>query len=97
MIKLQDIDKYVDSRFQRTFLSGLMLPLLLTIAGSATTRAQEKSLYERVGGYNALDEIQRQGQLEYLTLSEQDRARHPQHGRIEVAARRHDGEHIPGA
>jgi glutaredoxin len=50
-----------------------------------------------IGGYNALDEIQRLGQLDYLCLSEQDRARHPLHGRIEIAARRHDGEHIPGA
>jgi len=50
-----------------------------------------------IGGYNALDEIQRLGQLEYLILSETDRLRHPLHGRIEVAPRRHDGEHIPGA
>jgi glutaredoxin len=50
-----------------------------------------------IGGYNALDEIQRLGQLEYLVLSEADRARHPLHGRIEVAPRSHDGEHIPGA
>jgi glutaredoxin len=50
-----------------------------------------------IGGYNALDEIQRLGQLEYLILSDADRERHPLHGRIEVAARRHDGEHIPGA
>ncbi len=50
-----------------------------------------------IGGYNALDELQRLGQLEYLILSEAERARHPLHGRIEVAARRHDGEHIPGA
>jgi glutaredoxin len=50
-----------------------------------------------IGGYNALDEIHRLGQLEYLVLSEAERARHPLHGRIEVAPRRHDGEHIPGA
>jgi glutaredoxin len=50
-----------------------------------------------IGGYNALDELQRLGQLEYLTLSDADRARHPMHGRISVAARTHDGEHIPGA
>ncbi len=49
-----------------------------------------------LGGYNALDEIHRLGQLEYLSLSEADRARHPMHGRIEVAARTHDGERIPG-
>ena len=35
-------------------LAGLVFSLLLTIAGSAPGRAQEKSLYERVGGYNAL-------------------------------------------
>ena len=50
-----------------------------------------------IGGYNALDELQRLGQLEYLSLSDADRARHPMHGRIEVAARSHDGEHFPGA
>jgi glutaredoxin len=50
-----------------------------------------------IGGYNALDEIYRLGQLEYLTLPESERAKHPLHGRIEVAPRRHDGEHIPGA
>ena len=50
-----------------------------------------------IGGYNALDELHRLGQLEYLTLSDADRARHPMHGRISVAARTHDGEHIPGA
>jgi glutaredoxin len=50
-----------------------------------------------IGGYNALDELHRLGQLEYLTLSDAERARHPMHGRISVAARTHDGEHIPGA
>jgi glutaredoxin len=50
-----------------------------------------------IGGYNALDEIQRLGQLEYLTLPEAERERHPLHGRIEVAPRRHDGEFFPGA
>jgi glutaredoxin len=50
-----------------------------------------------IGGYNALDEMQRLGQLEYLVLPEAERARHPLHGRIEIAPRRHDGEHFPGA
>ncbi len=50
-----------------------------------------------IGGYNALDEIHRLGQLEYLTLAEADRAHHPLHGRIAVAPRQHDGEHFPGA
>ncbi len=49
-----------------------------------------------IGGYNALDEIHRLGQLDYLKLSEADRAQHPLHGRIEVAPRSHDGERIPG-
>lgn len=50
-----------------------------------------------IGGYNALDEIHRLGQLEYLSLPEAERALHPLHGRIEIAPRRHDGEHVPGA
>jgi hemoglobin len=41
-------------RFQRAVFLGLVVSLLLTTAGSMPTRAQEKSLYERVGGYNAL-------------------------------------------
>lgn len=49
-----------------------------------------------IGGYNALDELYRLGQLEYLALPEHERAQHPLHGRVEVAARHHDGEHIPG-
>lgn len=43
-----------NSRFQRTMLIGLVFSLLLTLGGSVPSRAQEKSLYERVGGYNAL-------------------------------------------
>ena len=43
-----------NSRFQRTLFLGLVFSLLLTVAGSTPSRAQEKSLYERVGGYNAL-------------------------------------------
>ncbi len=50
-----------------------------------------------IGGYNALDELQRLGQLEYLILSDAERAKHPMHGRIEVAPRRHDGKYFPGA
>lgn len=50
-----------------------------------------------IGGYNAIDELQRLGQLEYLILSDAERAQHPMHGRIEVAPRRHDGERFPGA
>jgi glutaredoxin len=49
-----------------------------------------------IGGYNALDELHRLGQLEYLVLSDEERAKHPMHGRIEVAPRA-PGEHFPGA
>ena len=49
-----------------------------------------------IGGYNALDELDRLGHLEYLALAEDERQRHPMHGRIEVIPRRHDGERIPG-
>lgn len=45
---------HTDSRIQRSMFAGLVFSLLLTIAGSITAQAQEKSLYERVGGYNAL-------------------------------------------
>jgi hemoglobin len=41
-------------RFKRSLFAGLVLSLLFTLGGSMTARAQEKSLYERVGGYNAL-------------------------------------------
>lgn len=43
-----------NKRFQRIAMFGVILSLLLT--GSAATQAvaQEKSLYERIGGYNAL-------------------------------------------
>ena len=39
-------------RFQRSMFSALIFSLLLTM--TLTVRAQEKTLYERVGGYNAL-------------------------------------------
>ena len=42
------------SRFQRTMFLGLVFSLLLMLASSMPAGAQEKSLYERVGGYNAL-------------------------------------------
>ena len=43
-----------NSRFQRTIFLGVVVSLLLTIAGSMPSRAQEKSLYQRIGGYDAL-------------------------------------------
>jgi hemoglobin len=43
-----------NSRFQRTALFALVLSLLLMVAGSTPSRAQEKSLYQRIGGYDAL-------------------------------------------
>ncbi|RYZ03409.1 MAG: glutaredoxin [Myxococcales bacterium] len=50
-----------------------------------------------IGGYNALDEVHRLGQLEYLSSSDAEREKHPLHGRVEVATRSHDGERFPGA
>ncbi len=41
-----------NSRFQRTIFPALIFSLLLTT--TVMVRGQEKSLYERVGGYNAL-------------------------------------------
>jgi hemoglobin len=41
-------------RFQRSTIIGLVLSLLLTMSATAIAASQEKSLYERVGGYNAL-------------------------------------------
>ena len=41
-------------RFQRATVIGLVLSLLLTMSATAIAASQEKSLYERVGGYNAL-------------------------------------------
>ena len=43
-----------NSRFQRTIFLGVVVSLLLTIAGSMPSQAQEKSLYQRIGGYDAL-------------------------------------------
>jgi len=42
------------TRFQRTTVIGLALSLLLTMSATAIAASQEKSLYDRVGGYNAL-------------------------------------------
>jgi len=39
---------------KRTTVFALVLSLLLTMSASAMAATQEKSLYERVGGYNAL-------------------------------------------
>lgn len=41
-------------RFQRATVIGLVLSLLLTMSATSIAASQEKSLYERVGGYNAL-------------------------------------------
>jgi hemoglobin len=43
-----------NSRFKRTTFFGLVLSLLLTLGLALPTAAQEKSLYQRVGGYDAL-------------------------------------------
>jgi len=42
-----------NSRFQRSLFLGFVFATLM-IAGSTPIRAQQKSLYERVGGYDAL-------------------------------------------
>ena len=42
-----------NSRFRRTIFSALIFSLLLATT-TVMVRGQEKSLYERVGGYNAL-------------------------------------------
>jgi hemoglobin len=42
-----------NSRFQRSVFLGFVFATLM-IAGSTPIRAQQKSLYERVGGYDAL-------------------------------------------
>lgn len=42
------------TRLQRATVIGLVLSLLLTMTATAIAASQEKSLYERVGGYNAL-------------------------------------------
>src|SRR5690349_20007079 len=43
-----------NSRFQRITFLSVIFSLLLTTTISIASRAQEKSLYERIGGYNAL-------------------------------------------
>jgi hemoglobin len=43
-----------NTRFQRAALFTLALSLLLTIGVATGARAQEKSLYQRLGGYDAL-------------------------------------------
>jgi len=45
---------HTNSRFQRKMWLGLGFSLLLTIGFSTSAQAQEKSLYARVGGYDAL-------------------------------------------
>ena len=42
------------TRFQRATVTGLVLSLLLTMSATALAAAQQKTLYERVGGYDAL-------------------------------------------
>src|SRR5688572_6457219 len=45
---------HTNSRFQRNMLLGVAFSLLLTIGFSTSAQAQEKTLYARVGGYDAL-------------------------------------------
>ena len=44
----------MQTKFQRSVFFGLVFSLLLTIALATPAAAQEKSLYQRVGGYDAL-------------------------------------------
>ena len=44
----------VKPRFRRTALLGVVFSLLLTTSAVAYGASQEKTLYERIGGYNAL-------------------------------------------
>jgi hemoglobin len=43
-----------NASFQRATVFAVVLSLLLMVAGSTPGRAQEKSLYQRIGGYDAL-------------------------------------------
>src|SRR5688500_6409062 len=45
---------HTNSRFQRNMLLGVAFSLLLTIDFSTSAQAQEKTLYARDGGYDAL-------------------------------------------
>lgn len=50
-----------------------------------------------IGGYNALSEVDRLGQLEYATMSKEERAKAgPQAAKVEIAARENTDEVAPG-
>lgn len=49
-----------------------------------------------IGGFNALDEIARLGQLSYETMSAQEKARQPSRIRIEIAPRDDNNRPPPG-
>lgn len=71
----------------------------LDLAGSGSIREELRAqtgqqtipyIYLRgrfIGGFNALDEIYRLGQLPYYLLSEAERQLHPDHGKIDIAPR----------
>ncbi|MEZ4363451.1 MAG: glutaredoxin [Kofleriaceae bacterium] len=48
-----------------------------------------------IGGFNALSEIERLGQLEYALMSAGERAAAPAHLRVEIAARPNTDEEVP--
>jgi glutaredoxin len=50
-----------------------------------------------IGGFNALSEVERLGQLEYALMSAQERKDAPAHLRVEVSARPNTDEEAPGA
>src|SRR5437868_13125975 len=53
-IKGDSVNMRSNSRFQRITFLSVVFSLLLTTTISISSKAQEKSLYERIGGYNAL-------------------------------------------
>jgi glutaredoxin len=48
-----------------------------------------------IGGFNALAEIERLGQLEYALMSQDERAKVPVHARFEIVARPNTDEIVP--
>ena len=48
-----------------------------------------------IGGFNALSEVERLGQLEYALMSPEERAAAPQHIRVEIVARPNTDEVVP--
>lgn len=83
--------------FESTGINAVYVDL--DLAGSGSIREELRAqtgqqtipyIYLRgrfIGGFNALDEIYRLGQLPYYVLSEAERQLHPDHGKIDIAPR----------